>query len=90
MIIGEVIGTVVASRKAIGLEGKKFLLVQPLEADGETAGQPVVAVDTVLAGLGDRVFMVLSREAALALDPWYVPVDHAIVGIIDSVDLDED
>ncbi|MBM4370060.1 MAG: EutN/CcmL family microcompartment protein [Deltaproteobacteria bacterium] len=87
MILGEVLGAVVAVQRAQGLEGKTFLLVQPLESDGSPVGDAVVAVDTVMAGPGDRVFMVLSREAALALDPWFVPVDHAIVGIVDSVDV---
>lgn len=88
MILGTVIGRVVANTKAEGLEGKKFLLVQPQDEHGDNVGEPVVAVDTVMAGLGDPVYMVLSREAALALDPWFVPVDHSIVGIVDSVDLE--
>ena len=90
MILGNVIGSVVASQKYKGLEGMKFLIVQPIEADGTPRGGAVVAVDTVMAGPGDKVYMVLSREAALALDPWFVPVDHSIVGIVDSVDLEEE
>jgi len=90
MILGEVLGSVVANQRYQGLEGKKFLLVQPREADGSPIGEAVVAVDTVMAGPGDRVYMVLSREAALALEPWFVPVDHAIVGFVDSVDVVEE
>ena len=90
MILGEVLGSVVANHRYQGLEGQKFLLVQPQEADGTPIGGAVVAVDTVMAGPGDRVYMTLSREAALALDPWFVPVDHAIVGFVDSVDLEGD
>lgn len=90
MILGEVIGSLVANRVAEGLEGKKFLLVQPMESDGKPIGDVVAAVDTVRAGPGDRVFMILSREAALALDPWFVPVDHAIVGIVDAVYREDD
>lgn len=90
MILGEVLGSVVANRRYQGLEGQKFLIVQPQETDGTAIGDAVVAVDTVMAGPGDRVYMVLSREAALALEPWFVPVDHAIVGFVDSVDLDEE
>jgi len=85
MILGTVIGRVVATTKAVGLEGRKFLLVQPQDEHGHSNGHPVVAVDTVMAGLGDPVYMVLSREAAQALDPWFVPVDHAIVGIVDQI-----
>jgi len=85
MYLGRVIGTVVAQRKAAGLEGAKMLIVQPLDDEGrETRGEEV-AVDTVRAGRGDLVYLVGSREAALALDPWFVPVDAAIVGIVDQV-----
>jgi len=90
MILGKVIGRVVANQKSEGLEGKKLLYVQPMDHHWKPTGDAVVAVDTVMAGLGDPVFMVLSREAALALDPWFVPVDHSIVGIVDSVDLLEE
>ncbi len=90
MILGEVLGSVVANTRYQGLEGQKFLLVQPHEPDGTPIGDAVVAVDTVQAGPGDRVYMVLSREAALALEPWFVPVDHAIVGFVASVDIDEE
>ncbi len=85
MILGTVIGRVVANTRVQGLEGRKFLLVQPKDEYGNHNGQPVVAVDTVMAGLGDPVYMVSSREAAQALDPWFVPVDHAIVGIVDRI-----
>ncbi len=85
MYLGEVIGTVVAERKVTGLEGQKLLLVQPLDEDRKPRGSKEVAVDTVQAGPGDFVFLVGSREAALALDPWFVPVDAAIVGIIDDL-----
>jgi ethanolamine utilization protein EutN len=85
MYLGRVIGTVVATRKAEGLEGQKLLMVQPLNHRREPAGDLHVAVDTVRAGRGDVVYLVGSREAALALDPWFVPVDAAIVGIVDEI-----
>lgn len=85
MQLARVIGTVVASQKYEGLEGAKFLLVQPLDHAEKSVGGPVVAVDTVRAGPGELVYTVGSREAALALDPWFVPVDLAIVGIVDDV-----
>lgn len=85
MYLGVVTGTVVASRKAAGLEGQKLLLVQPLDDTGRSTGDVQVAVDTVAAGVGDHVYLVGSREAALALNPWFVPVDAAIVGIVDEV-----
>ncbi|HEY4239687.1 MAG TPA: EutN/CcmL family microcompartment protein [Kofleriaceae bacterium] len=86
MYLGIVKGTVVAERKAAGLEGKKLLLVQPVDERREAVGDVQVAVDTVQAGEGDLVYLVGSREAALALEPWFVPVDAAIVGIVDGLD----
>jgi ethanolamine utilization protein EutN len=85
MYLGIVTGTVVAQRKAAGLEGQKLLLVQPVDDTGRSTGDVQVAVDTVQAGVGDQVYLVGSREAALALTPWFVPVDAAIVGIVDEV-----
>ena len=86
MYLGRVIGTVVATRSCEGLQGQKFLLVTPLNHRMEPTGEAQVAVDTVRAGPGELVYLVGSREAALALDPWFVPVDAAIVGIVDAVD----
>lgn len=85
MYLGQVVGTVVAERKSEGLSGQKLLLVQPLDHRRKPEGGLEVAVDTVRAGPGDLVFLVGSREAALALDPVFVPVDAAIVGIVDRV-----
>ncbi len=85
MYLGRVIGTVVASRKVEGLRGAKLLLVQPLDDRLEPTGSVQAAVDTVKAGPEDLVYLVGSREAALALEPWFVPVDAAIVGIVDEV-----
>ncbi|MCW5801245.1 MAG: EutN/CcmL family microcompartment protein [Deltaproteobacteria bacterium] len=87
MYLGIVKGTVVAERKAAGLEGKKLLLVQPVDERGASTGDLQAAVDTVQAGVGDLVYLVGSREAALACDPWFVPVDAAIVGIVDGLDV---
>ncbi len=86
MYLGKVIGTVVCERKYEGLEGRRLLVVQPLDHNREKSGPPEVAVDTVSASPGTLVYLVGSREAALALDPSFVPVDSAIVGIVDSVD----
>ena len=86
MYLGIVTGTVVAERKASGLEGKKILLVQPVDEHKKPVGDIQAAIDTVQAGPGDLVYLVGSREAALALDPHFVPVDAAIVGIVDGVD----
>lgn len=87
MYLGIVTGTVVAERKAAGLEGKKILLVQPVDEHKNAVGDVQAAIDTVQAGVGDFVYLVGSREAALALDPFFVPVDAAIVGIVDGLDV---
>jgi ethanolamine utilization protein EutN len=87
MQLATVIGTVVASEKYAGLEGVKLLIVQPLDRDQRPQGEPLVAADaTAQAGPGELVFIIASREAALALPETFVPVDHAIVGIVDVVD----
>ena len=86
MYLGRVIGTVVATRKYTGLEGVKLLMVQPLSDKLAPSGEPHVAADaTRQAGLADLVYLVGSREAALAMDETFVPVDAAIVGIVDQV-----
>ena len=87
MQLGRVVGTVVASTKSAGLEGIKFLVVQPLDKSGSEAGSPVVAADGVAAaGPGELVYFVGSREAAQAMPDPFVPVDHAIVGLVDTVE----
>ena len=86
MYLGRVVGSVVAQTKYEGLAGQKLLLVQPLDHDQKPSGSLEVAVDTVKAGPHDLVFLVGSREAALALEPSFVPVDAAIVGIVDSIE----
>jgi ethanolamine utilization protein EutN len=88
--LGQVIGTVVASTKYEGLEGRKLLVVQPLDHRRAPSGPFEVAVDaTAQAGEGEIVFLVGSREAALSLSPSFVPVDSAIVGIVDRIDVRE-
>lgn len=87
MQLARVTGTVVASVKAEGLEGVKFLVVQPLDRHLEPDGNPVVAADGVhMAGPGELVYIVGAREASQALPNTFVPVDHAIVGIVDAVE----
>jgi len=88
MQFARVIGTLVATQKAAGLEGVKFLVVQPLDKHQQPVGEPVIAADgTAQAGPGELVFIIASREAALALPEPFVPVDHAIVGIVDQADV---
>ncbi len=91
MRLGKVVGTVVSTQKVAGLEGVKMLLVQPLDRHQKPVGSPVVAADGVaMAGPGELVYYVSSREAALACPDTFVPVDDAIVGIVDQVSELED
>lgn len=87
MMLGRVIGTCVATQKADGLEGVRLLVVETVDPSGTRQGEPFVAVDTVGAGPGERVYWVASREAALALEESFVPVDAAIVGLVDELDV---
>lgn len=87
MLLGKVVGTVVATQMYEGLRGVPMLLVQPLAQDGSTKGTPVVCADgTRMAGPGELVYYEGGREAAMTLSPSFVPVDHAVVGIVDGVD----
>lgn len=88
MYLARVIGNVVASHKVDGLVGTKLMLVQPLDVDEKPDGAPHVAADTAQAGEGDLVTCVGSREASLALENTFVPVDAAIVGIVDQRHVD--
>lgn len=91
MQLGRVMGSVVATEKAEGLDGVRFLVVQPLNKKQQPVGRTVVAADAVrMAGLGELIYFVSSREAAEALEERFVPVDHAIVGIVDQVHLMEE
>ncbi len=85
MKLGRVIGTLVATVKAKGMDGLKLLVVRPLTADLKDDGEPFIATDaSAQATSGDLVTYEASREAALLHDPSFVPVDHAIVGIVDQ------
>jgi len=83
MQLARVIGDVVATRKEPGYEGLKLLVIQPLAHDGKDSGRPLVAVDSVGAGVGERVFFVRGKEASFPFQPTEVPADAGIVGIID-------
>ncbi len=91
MQIARVIGTVVATQKHRKFEGAKLLLVQPLNLDDSPRGNAVLAIDGVGAGVHEKVLVVIEgRAAGEALGKKAAPVDAAIIGIIDSVDIDGD
>jgi ethanolamine utilization protein EutN len=85
MQLARVIGEVVSTVKDVNLTGAKLLVLQPLAASGENAGE-LVALDSVGAGTGEHVFFVRGREAAFPFYPAEPPTDAAIVGIVDRWD----
>jgi len=88
MLIAKVVGTVVATQKHRKFEGAKLMLVQPLNLDDSPRGPTLLAVDGVGAGVEEKVLIVLEgRAAGETLGRKAAPVDAAIVGIIDSVDV---
>ena len=87
MQIARVIGDVVMTRKDEQLTGITLLLVQPLTAERQPMGRPLVAVDAVGAGVGEEVFFVRGKEASFPFYPAEPPVDAGIVGIVDHWDL---
>jgi ethanolamine utilization protein EutN len=90
MLLGRVVGTLVPCVIYEGLEGVPMLIVQPLDKAGEPDGRTLVAADaTRMAGPGEFVYYEGGREAALALERTFVPVDHAIIGIVDAFHREE-
>ena len=88
MQIGRVVGTVVATQKHRKLDGAKLLLVQPLTLDDKPRGIPLLTIDSVGAGVGEKVLIVIEGKAAgAALRRKAAPVDAAIIGIVDQVTL---
>ena len=87
MLLGRVVGTVVATRKDERLLGAKLLVVRTADPLGKDDGGYTVAVDTVDAGLGDRVLVVTGSSARMATGMKDWPVDAAIVGVVDAVEV---
>lgn len=87
MKTGIIIGTVVATRKDERLVGKKLMLIQPVDVDKKPNGDPFVVVDTVGAGIGEFVLFCSGTAARKAANLPDAPIDGAVVGIIDQVDI---
>jgi microcompartment protein CcmK/EutM len=88
MLIARVIGDVVASQKVPSHEGRKILVVQPLDLDGSDRGEAVLALDAVGAGVGERVLLSTEGFSAMtAVGRPNSPIDAAVIGVIDAVDL---
>jgi ethanolamine utilization protein EutN len=90
VIIARVVGNVVASQKQASHEGKKILLIQPLDLTGQPVGDAVIALDAADAGIGDRVLAVQEGFSAMtSVGHVESPIDAAVVGVIDIIDIVE-
>ena len=90
MLLGLVIGTLVACVVSDGLRGVPMLWVRPVDKHGKPSGKAIVCADsTRMAGRDELVYYEGGREAAMALDVTFVPVDHTIIGIVDALNVEE-
>jgi len=91
MLIGRVVGEVVATHKHPSHQGLKLLMVATLDLKGKEQSAPFVAIDSVDAGVGDRVLLSTDGWAAMtAIDRLGSPIDAAVIGVVDDVDLSEE
>ena len=89
MILAKVVGTVVATRKDPRLVSSKLLIARPMDPKGKPEGNYVVAIDTVDAGFGETVLIVSGSSARMAVGLKDCPVDAAIVGIVDEIEVND-
>jgi ethanolamine utilization protein EutN len=89
MLLAKIVGTVVATRKDPRLVSNKLLVVRPVDPAGQVEGGYLVAIDTVNAGVGETVLVVSGSSARMASGLKDTPVDAAIVGIIDQIEISE-
>jgi microcompartment protein CcmK/EutM len=87
MILAKIVGTVVATRKDERLVSSKLLVARPLDPSGKTDGNYLVAVDTVDAGIGETVLIVSGSSARMAQGMKDSPIDAAVIGIVDAIDV---
>jgi microcompartment protein CcmK/EutM len=87
LLLAKIVGTVVATRKDPRLVSNKLLLARPVDPRGKVEGNYLVAVDTVDAGVGETVLVVSGSSARMAAGMKDCPVDAAVIGIIDTVDV---
>ena len=85
MFLGKVIGNIWATKKYESLKNFKLMIVQPINAELKSTGDPIVAVDTVGSGPGEIIYYVTASEAVIPLPVDMAPVDASIVGIVDSI-----
>jgi len=85
--LGRIIGTVVATRKDEKLVGTKLMITQPLNIDLQPKSEPIIAVDTVGAGIGELILYVTGTASRIAAKKMDAPIDASIVGIVDNIDI---
>lgn len=85
MRLAQVVGNVVSTVKNSPLEGKRIMVLQPIDRQGHPRGERVLALDAIGAGIGERVYYVRGKEASFPWFPEEVPSDCTIVGILDPV-----
>jgi len=88
MFVAKVIGNIWATQKCESLNGMKMMIIQPLNGSYEKTGEPIIAIDTVGAGAGEYVMYITAAEAVIPLPVDMAPVDASIVGVIDSIYID--
>jgi len=89
MLLGRIIGNVICTMKDPALIGQKLLIVQPLDRKGRDTGRPVVALDAVGAGAGETIYWCRGKEASFPFLPVELPAEATIVGIVDSVNIQD-
>jgi ethanolamine utilization protein EutN len=87
MLLAKIVGTVVATRKDPRLVSCKLLIVKPMDPHGKVEGSPLVAIDTVDAGVGETVLVVSGSSARMAAGLKDCPVDAAIIGVVDDIEI---
>lgn len=87
MFLGKVIGSVWATQKESGMENLKLMVVQPVDWNGRENGQTVIAADRIGAGIGEQVIVSRGTPARILFGSNSVPIDAAIVGIVDSFEV---
>ena len=86
MFLAKVVGKIVSTTKDEGLNGKKILIIAPIDMNGVTTGKEIVSIDSVGAGIGDQVLVTEGSVSMYAFGENHIPIDSAIVAIIDTIE----
>lgn len=86
MFLAKVVGKIVSTTKDEGLNGKKILIIAPIDMNGAVAGKEIVSIDSVGAGIGDQVLVTEGSVSMYAFGENHIPIDSAIIAIIDTIE----